>query len=81
MWGRFASTHTDADLVRAFRAEEVAGEQLAPSYNIAPTLPRRGTQVVLARARIACASRLTCSLRLLNPRRGPSRRRPVAPAR
>ncbi len=43
MCGRFASTQTDADLVRAFRAEEVVGEQLAPSYNVAPTLtePRR----------------------------------------
>ncbi len=30
MCGRFASTQTDADLVRAFRAEEVVGEQLAP---------------------------------------------------
>ncbi len=38
MCGRFASTQTDADLVRAFRAEEVVGEQLAPSYNVAPTL-------------------------------------------
>ncbi len=41
MCGRFASTQTDADLVRAFRAEEVVGEQLAPSYNIAPTQPVR----------------------------------------
>jgi len=35
MCGRFASTQTDADLVRAFRVEEVVGEQLAPSYNVA----------------------------------------------
>jgi len=35
------STQTDADLVRAFRAEEVVGEQLAPSYNVAPTQPVR----------------------------------------
>ncbi len=27
--------------MRAFRAEEVVGEQLAPSYNIAPTQPVR----------------------------------------
>jgi len=41
MCGRFASTQTDADLVRAFRVEEVVGEQLAPSYNVAPTQPVR----------------------------------------
>ncbi len=39
MCGRFASTQTDADLVRAFRVEEVVGEQRAPSYNVAPTQP------------------------------------------
>jgi putative SOS response-associated peptidase YedK len=41
MCGRFASTQIDADLVWAFRVEEVVGEQLAPSYNIAPTKPVR----------------------------------------
>jgi putative SOS response-associated peptidase YedK len=41
MCGRFASTQTDAELVRAFRVEEVVGEQLAPSYNVAPTQPVR----------------------------------------
>jgi len=41
MCGRFASTQTDADLVWAFRVEEVVGEQLAPSYNVAPTQPVR----------------------------------------
>ncbi len=41
MCGRFTSTQTDADLVRAFRVEEVVGEQLAPSYNVAPTQPVR----------------------------------------
>ncbi len=37
MCGRFASTQTDAELLDVFRAVDVVGEQLAPSYNVAPT--------------------------------------------
>jgi len=36
MCGRFTSTQIDADLVRAFRAEEVVGEQLAPPTTSPP---------------------------------------------
>ncbi len=41
MCGRFASTQTDADLLQVFGAAEVVGEQLPPSYNVAPTQPVR----------------------------------------
>ena len=37
MCGRFASTQTDGELLDVFRAVDVVGEQLAPSYNVAPT--------------------------------------------
>ncbi len=37
MCGRFASSTTDADLVNAFAVAETVGEQLAPSWNVAPT--------------------------------------------
>ncbi len=37
MCGRFASTQTDAELLDVFRAVDVVGEQLALSYNVAPT--------------------------------------------
>jgi len=46
MCGRFASTQTDAELLDVFRAVDVAGEQLPPSYDVAPTQPVR---VVLER--------------------------------
>jgi len=46
MCGRFASTQTDAELLDVFRAVDVVGEQLPPSYNVAPTQPVR---VVLER--------------------------------
>jgi len=41
MCGRFASTQTDAELLDVFRAVDVVGEQLPPSYNVAPTQPVR----------------------------------------
>ena len=47
MCGRFASTQSDAELRDAFRVAEVVGEQLDPSYNVAPTQPVR---TVLERA-------------------------------
>jgi len=34
--GRFASTRTDAELLDVFRAVDVVGEQLPPSYNVVP---------------------------------------------
>lgn len=37
MCGRYASTSTRADLLAAYDAVEAVGEELAPSYNIAPT--------------------------------------------
>lgn len=37
MCGRFASTQTDAELRDAFRVMEIVGEELPPSYNVAPT--------------------------------------------
>ncbi len=46
MCGRFASTQTDAELLDVFKAVDVVGEQLPPSYNVAPTQPVR---VVLER--------------------------------
>jgi len=46
MCGRFASTQTDAELLDVFRAVDVVGEQLPPSYNVASTQPVR---VVLER--------------------------------
>jgi len=46
MCGRFASTQTDAELLDVFRVVDVVGEQLPPSYNVAPTQPVR---VVLER--------------------------------
>lgn len=47
MCGRFATTQTDDELLAVFGAREVLGEQLPPSYNVAPTQPVR---VVLERA-------------------------------
>ncbi len=47
MCGRFASTQSDAELRDAFRVAEVVGEQLAPSYNVAPT---QQVRTVLERA-------------------------------
>ncbi len=47
MCGRFASTQTDADLLQVLGAMEAVGEQLPPSYNVAPTQPVR---TVLERA-------------------------------
>jgi len=37
MCGRYASTRSDDQLVAAFAAAEVVGEQLSPSWNVAPT--------------------------------------------
>lgn len=37
MCGRYASTTTDRELRSAFAVEEVVGDEIAPSYNIAPT--------------------------------------------
>ena len=37
MCGRYASTATDADLLALFDVVEAVGEQLPPSYNVAPT--------------------------------------------
>ena len=47
MCGRYASTTTDADLVNAFAVAETVGEQLPPSWNVAPT---QQVRVVLDRA-------------------------------
>jgi putative SOS response-associated peptidase YedK len=45
--GRYASTSTRADLLAAYDAVEAVGEELPPSYNIAPT---QQVNVVLERA-------------------------------
>ncbi|WP_231496692.1 SOS response-associated peptidase [Rhodococcus sp. UNC363MFTsu5.1] len=37
MCGRYASTSSRRDLLFAFEATEAVGEELPPSYNIAPT--------------------------------------------
>jgi putative SOS response-associated peptidase YedK len=37
MCGRYANARRDADLVNAFAIEEVVGEELPPSWNVAPT--------------------------------------------
>ena len=47
MCGRYASSRGDAELVEEFEVQEVVGEQLPPSYNVAPTQPVRA---VLQRA-------------------------------
>lgn len=47
MCGRYASTTTDKDLRSVFDIAEAVGDQLPPSYNVAPTQPVR---VVLERA-------------------------------
>ncbi len=47
MCGRFANSTTDADLVRAFAVAETVGDQLPPSWNVAPT---QQVRVVLDRA-------------------------------
>ncbi|MFH5821275.1 SOS response-associated peptidase [Georgenia sp. AZ-5] len=47
MCGRYANARRDADLIRAFDVEDVVGEELPPSWNIAPT---RDVRVVLERA-------------------------------
>ncbi len=45
--GRFASTQSDAELRDAFRVAEVVGDELGPSYNVAPT---QAVRVVLERS-------------------------------
>ena len=47
MCGRYASSRRDAELVEAFEVDDVVGEQLPASYNVAPTQPVRA---VLERA-------------------------------
>ncbi len=47
MCGRYASTSTRGDLLAAYDAVEAVGEELPPSYNIAPT---QRVNVVLERA-------------------------------
>lgn len=47
MCGRFASTQSDAELRDAFRVAEVVGDELGPSYNVAPT---QAVRVVLERS-------------------------------
>ncbi len=47
MCGRFASTQSDAELRDAFRVTEVVGDELGPSYNVAPT---QAVRVVLERS-------------------------------
>lgn len=47
MCGRYASTSSRRDLLSAFAATETVGEELPPSYNIAPT---QRVNVVLERA-------------------------------
>ena len=37
MCGRYANARRDADLVTAFAIDEVVGEELPPSWNVAPT--------------------------------------------
>ncbi|MFZ2175381.1 MAG: SOS response-associated peptidase [Rhodococcus sp. (in: high G+C Gram-positive bacteria)] len=46
MCGRYASTTTDKELRNIFQVDEVVGEELPPSYNIAPT---QEVRVVLER--------------------------------
>lgn len=46
MCGRYASSRRDADLVEEFEVEDVVGEQLPPSWNVAPT---QDVRVVLDR--------------------------------
>jgi putative SOS response-associated peptidase YedK len=41
MCGRYVSVKADEDLTREFDVDEVVGEQLAPSWNVAPTDPVR----------------------------------------
>lgn len=47
MCGRYSSSRRDADLVRAFTIADVVGEELRPSWNVAPMQQAR---VVLERA-------------------------------
>jgi putative SOS response-associated peptidase YedK len=47
MCGRYASSRRDVELVSELEAESVVGEELPPSWNLAPTQPAR---VVLERA-------------------------------
>nr|WP_296773676.1 SOS response-associated peptidase [Rhodococcus sp. (in: high G+C Gram-positive bacteria)] len=47
MCGRYASTKTDSDLRAVFDIAETVGEELAPSYNVAPT---QTVRAVLERA-------------------------------
>ena len=42
MCGRYVSVQSDADLVEEFDVEDVVGEPIAPSYNVAPTDAVRG---------------------------------------
>jgi putative SOS response-associated peptidase YedK len=42
MCGRYVSVQSDADLVEEFDVEEVVGDPVPPSYNVAPTDPVRG---------------------------------------
>jgi putative SOS response-associated peptidase YedK len=48
MCGRYANVASSADLLSEFDVEETVGDDLAPSWNIAPTDPVRG---VIERAR------------------------------
>jgi putative SOS response-associated peptidase YedK len=41
MCGRYAASRPDADLVEAFEVEDVVGEPVPPSWNVAPTRPVR----------------------------------------
>ncbi len=47
MCGRYANSRPDADLIDAFAVTETVGEQLPPSWNVAPT---QSVRVVLERA-------------------------------
>ena len=47
MCGRYANARRDADLVDAFDIEQVVGEELPPSWNVAPT---QDVRAVLERA-------------------------------
>ncbi len=41
MCGRYASSRSDAELVEAYAVDTVVGEELRPSWNVAPTQPVR----------------------------------------
>jgi putative SOS response-associated peptidase YedK len=58
MCGRYASTKSEADLAALFEAENVIGEPLGPSWNVAPTDP-----VPLVRVSARRAARVVDSAR------------------